>query len=97
MRYICGSMDVKALYPSIDMSGQAFYKSIIDSKLECLNINTKQLVRYVALRVKREKVVKIGVGGVVPEPRKRTTFNSFINPRGTAKLTGGDSQFFPNW
>ena len=94
-KLMCGSMDVKALYPSIlkEMSGKAFRQTINKSKAVWDNIDTKQLTRHVAIKVDRKEIVKAKLGEIVPTLKERTTFNSFMNPKGRAKETGGDSQF----
>jgi hypothetical protein len=57
------------------------------------NINVKNLARFVALRKDREEVEVEGLGDAVPIPRTKTTFNSFLNPRGKSRTARGDNQF----
>ena len=95
---IVGSMDVKALYPSIlkEMAGDAAIKAINKSKLEWEGIDVSTLTRYVALKIDSDKVSKAGLDRVVPLPNGTTTLKSFISPRGkVAKRTNGESQFYP--
>jgi hypothetical protein len=92
---VIGSMDAKALYPSIikELASKAAVESIRDSDLKLTNINVKRLGRFVALRVSREEIAEAGLEDVVPVPKTKTTFNSFTNPRGRSRTTDGDNQF----
>jgi hypothetical protein len=90
-----GSMDVKALYPSIlmEMAGEASEKAIAETDMDLGNINKKSLVRFVAMKFNRKEIIDNDLGNVVPVPKTKTTFNSFANPRGPSKVANGDNQF----
>jgi hypothetical protein len=92
---VVGSMDVKALYPSIikELASEAAMKAVEDTDLVLDNIDVKSLVRFVALKKDRKYVTDRDLGDVVPVPKATTTFNSFAKPRGKAKKSNGDSQF----
>jgi len=91
-------MDVKALYPSIlwQMAAKSAKEAIARSKLEWEEIDLVTLVRYLAVRVDREVIVKEGLEDVVPLPKGTTTLKSLANPKGKqARRTEGASQFYP--
>ena len=58
-------------------------------------MDTTHLIRYVAMNCDRRELEKDKLGEVVPIPVRTTTLNSMTNPSGTAKETGGRSQFTP--
>ena len=72
---IVGSMDVKALYPSIlkEMAGAAAVKAISKCKLEWEGIDISTLTKYVAIKKDSEKVSRAGLDKVVPFPKGTTT------------------------
>ena len=57
------------------------------------NINVKQLNRHLSLVYERKVINDFCRSDVIPIPKSKTTLNSFINPKKTAKATNGDSQF----
>ena len=87
------SMDVVALYPSIlkNMAEEAVRKSIENSTIKWENVNTTQLVRHVATTYDRSEIEKLGLSDIVPRPKPRTTFKSFVNPTKKSKSTNGNS------
>ena len=54
----------------------------------------KHLVRHIATMYDRQTIERLGLSEVVPRPKPRTTFRSFVNPTKKSKQTNGDSQFF---
>ena len=42
-----------------------------------------------------KEIRRLKLTEVVPKPKPRTTFRSYIHPEGTSKKTGGESQFDP--
>ena len=65
------------------------------SNIKWENINISQLVRHVSLVCDRKVISDEKLSDVVPTPKTKTTLNSFIAQRGTARKTNGDSQFVP--
>ena len=68
---VCGSMDIKALYPSImkEMASKAAMKSIIAStNLGWENIDVKLLARNVAMKYDRKEITDNGLEEIVPLP-----------------------------
>ena len=90
------SMDVVALYPSIlkDMAQDAVRKAIERCNLRWENVNVKLLVRHIATIYDIQTIERLGLSEVVPRPKPRTTFRSFVNHTKKSKQTNGDSQFF---
>ena len=88
-------MDVSAFYPSVtsEMAAKAVDKNIRLADLEWKEIDVKQLTRYVAMTIDRKKVEEEELEDVVPIPKPRTTFNSYVNPKKRSRATNGDSQF----
>ena len=83
-QWMVGSMDVRALCPSITikLAQEAIGEAIKRSKLSFHNIDVGILTKYVAVTTPREKLVKLGLSNWLPKPRPRTTLNSFTtNPR----------------
>ena len=78
-------MDVFALYPSIkrDMAMEAIMNSIMKVEIRWENVSTTKLIRHVALTVSRDKIRNLKLEEVVPKPKRRTTFKSYINPQKT--------------
>ena len=76
-------MDVAALYPSVkkDMAAKVVMKGVEIADLEWENVDTKSLVRHIAMRYERNIINDLKLSEVVPVPESKTTFNSFINPR----------------
>ena len=50
---------------------------------------------YVAIHCSRTDLKRQGLEGVVPIPKKRTTFNSWIQSKGTGVTNRGNPQFIP--
>ena len=95
---LIGSMDVKALCPSIlkAMAARAARDAVNKTKLEWKNIDVTTLIRYVAVKIDREAIIKEHLDDVVPLPKGTTTLKSFANPRGKeAMRTFRASQFYP--
>jgi hypothetical protein len=93
---VVGSMDAKALYPSIvaKMAGDASGEAIVESTLEFKNIDVNKLAKLVAMKVPRDVIEENGLKNVVPIPKGTTTFNSFANPRGNTRKVKGVNQFY---
>ena len=91
------SMDVCALYPSISVSlaMKTILKTIKESKLRWEEIDLETLERYISLTVNSEDLKKHKIKDCVPKAKSRTTLQSWIQPRGTAKTTNSNSQFLP--
>ena len=89
------SMDVCALYPSIkkEMAARAIMDAMNKADMEWKNIDITTLVRHVSLQYDRRTLKRLKLSEVVPNPKSRTTFNSFINPRKNSKISNGENQF----
>ena len=83
------------MYPSVtsEMAAKAVDKNIRLADLEWKEIDVKQLTRYVAMTIDMKKVEEEELEDVVPIPKPRTTFNSYVNPKKRSRATNGDSQF----
>ena len=67
--YVIGSVDVKALYPSIQwISGaKEMQKGIVESGIEFNNINIKEACQYVCLNYSKDEITKEGVIDYIPD------------------------------
>ena len=71
-------------------------KSVIrTSNLTWDEIDVRTLSRYVAVTTEWQEIVNDKLDECTPRPKAQTTFNSWVNPSGTARDTDGDSQFSP--
>jgi hypothetical protein len=92
---IIGSMDAKALYPSIvkKLASSSAKKAIQETEMMIENVNITMLTRLVAMKTTVEEIEEEGLADVVPRPKARTTFRSFANPKGNSKRSEGSNQF----
>ena len=74
---------------------KAVEKAITDTDAAWDNVDSTNLTRYVAMTVPREDIERLELTEIFPEPKGTTTFRSFLDPKGTARDTHGDSQFKP--
>ena len=49
------------------------------------------MIRHVALTVDRKEIRRLNLEEVLPVPKRKTTFRSFLHPQKTSKATGGNS------
>ena len=69
-------MDVVALYPSIvrDMAKKAVLEAIARTDITWENVDTTNLTRYVAMTMSREKIERLELSDIIPEPKKTMIF-----------------------
>ena len=79
------SINVVALYPSIkrDMAKEAILKAIRKADIHWENVDITKLTRHVALTVERSEIRRLNLEEVVPVPKRKTTFRSYIHPQKT--------------
>ena len=67
-KYVVGSMDVKALYPSIQWipGSKEVKRGIRNSKLNFRNINKREAAQFIALNYSRNKILNEGVEKMIP-------------------------------
>ena len=75
------------------MAMEAVRKAIEKSNVQWHNVDTKQLVRFIAMSLSKEQVISEELVEVIPVPKGTTTFHSYTNPKKRAKTTNGDNQF----
>ena len=65
---VAGSMDVSALYPSIQWvrGSDEMFKGIKESKVVFKDLNVKELVQYIALNYSRQEISNAGVEHLIP-------------------------------
>ena len=69
---VVASMDVSALYPSLDQAGSAriVKEEFITSGLEVKGVDWKKVALYLAVTAKREELIKEGIQHLVAQRRK---------------------------
>ena len=79
---IVGSLDVKALYPSIDIEAatRVLVESFVKSEFEIKGINTAELGLYIAVNKNQKQIEQMGLAAFCPTRRHK---------RGTAPKTTG--------
>ena len=95
---VLGSMDVKALYPSItkEMARNTVEMVVAPTNLNIQGVDDQVLTRYVALAVDRSRVTKAGVEQYIPVPESRTTLNSYIKVNKDKQFRPGSSNLIPD-
>ena len=86
--WVCGSMDVAALFPSItaELSKKYRMEAFMESKLEFGGIDWEHVIKYASLNCDRKIFEKYKLSLKIPIPKGTTTLSSYINNR-------KDSQF----
>ena len=73
-QFVLGSMDVKALYPSIQWGSGAVEvgKGINESKTSFENVNFRELCQYLAVTYSRDELVKAELDNYIPTKKSGT-------------------------
>ena len=67
------------------MAKRAVQKAIELAVTQWENVNTRELVRAVAITTSRAEIERLQLSEVVPVPKGTTTLKSFVESRKTAK------------
>ena len=84
---VLGSIDAKALYPSLDVDNSAYLcgQAVAKSKLHFKNIDTRALTIYIAATLSVAEQKKRGIEDYIPLPKSRTKKPTAATPELTRR------------